>query len=64
MKQLGQRLAVLEKALAHQAPSLQGTSVQELGKPLAAGIADAYSVEALFHGMSDEQAEQIYAAIA
>jgi len=63
MKQLGQRLSILEKALGQRQPCLRGLSVQELARLLEADIADPDRMDVLLNAMSDEQVEQMYAAM-
>lgn len=63
LKQLGQRLAVLEKALGERPPCLHGLSVQDLARLLEAEIAYPYRMEVLLNALSDDQVEQMYAAM-
>jgi len=63
MKQLGQRLAILEKALGERPPCLHGLSVQELARLVEADRDDPYRLDALLSAMTDEQVELMYAAM-
>jgi hypothetical protein len=62
VKQLQQPLAVLE-ALATPVPCLQGMSIGDLATLLQTAKDDPDHLDALFNAMSDEQVDQMYAAM-